>query len=127
MNKKTWFYAFIAAILAVVILIAALLNCSYMFTVANETDLKNYRDSSDVNNYYSDGECVPDAKTAAKIGEAIIDNMCNNKFLNFGVVTVEHDRVNRLWKVNKGSLFSKGGFVIIDQQNGEIVKALLNK
>lgn len=127
MNKKAWFYAFIAAILVVVILIAALFNCSYMFTVAKETDLKNYCESSDVNNYYSDGECVPDAKTAAKIGEAIIDNMCNSGFFSFGVVTVEHDSVNRLWKVSKGSLFSKGGFVIIDQQNGEIVKALLNK
>ena len=127
MNKKTRFYAFIAVILVVVILIVALLNCSYMFTVVKETDLKNYRESSDVNNYYSDGECVPDAKTAAKIGEAILDNMCNYSFLGFGVVTVEHDSENRLWKVSKGSLFSKGGFVVIDQQNGEIVKALLNK
>ena len=127
MNKKVWFYAFIAAILAVVILVAALLDCSYMFMAVKETDLENYRESSDANNYYFGGECVPDAKTAAKIGETIIDNMCNSDFFEFGVVTVEHDSENRLWKVSKGSLFSKGGFVVVDQRNGEIVKALLNK
>ena len=64
---------------------------------------------------------------AAKVGGCIIDNMCDKSGFNLGVTTVEYDSENRLWGVTKSYGFAKSGIVIIDQDTGEIVRALLQK
>lgn len=102
-------------------------NYSYFFVKPKETDLQYYLNLTPENNYYSSEECIPNAQTAARVGSIIIDNMCNKNVFDIGFITVEYDDANRLWKINKNYLFSQGGFVVIKQDTGEIVRALLNK
>lgn len=46
---------------------------------------------------------------------------------NFGIIRVEYDGENRLWEVSKSVGLTRAGFVIIDQDTGEIVRALFEK
>ena len=100
---------------------------SYIFIKPKEADLQYYLELPPDNNYYSSGECIPNAQTAARVGSIIIDNMCNRSGFNVGFISVEYDGANRLWLVNKSYYFSQGGCVVIRQDTGEIVRALLNK
>ena len=60
-------------------------------------------------------------------GLKFIDNICSETPIIFSITEVRYDEKNRLWKVNKSNLFAQGGFVIIEQDTGKIVRALLNK
>ncbi len=72
-----------------------------------------------------DAGYIPDAKTAKAVCEPMIDEMTGNKSL--GGVTIAYDAENRLWLVEKSYLFAPGGFVLIEQDSGKILKALLTK
>ena len=91
-----------------------------------QTDLKAYAAQfHPENNYLPAAGYIPDAKTAQRIGSCMIDAMTGNHL--FGSVDIAYDAENRLWKVNKAYLFHRGGFIIIEQDTGRVVKALLNK
>ncbi len=126
MKKHKCFYI-LAGLIGIMTVISLISNFSYVFVKPKDSDLQSYLELNPENNYYYDSECIPNAKTAAKIGGVIIDNMCNKGAFSIGFITVEYDAANRLWRVNKGYLFSQGGFVVIKQDTGEIVRALLNK
>lgn len=128
MNKRKWIYLAIGIFVIVVATVIAVVSiCSYSFVKAKEADLQSYLEMPSENNYYAYEACIPDAQTAARIGSALIDNMCEKSAFDVGFVTVEYDAANRLWRVNKGYLFSQGGFVILQQDTGEVVRALRNK
>ena len=127
MNKRMWICIVITILLTIVVAVTVISNCSYAFIKPKEADLQYYLDLAPENNYYSDKACISDAQTAARVGGAIVDNMCDKSIFNVGFISVEYDDANRLWKINKSYLFSQGGFVVIEQDTGEIVRALLNK
>lgn len=127
-QKKMLVFAF--TFLGVLIILGTLLflHESCFFVREEEANLQSYLEMPAENNYLPDEGHIPNAKTAAKIGSAIIDQMCQDDgVLGLGFVDVEYDKSNRLWKVNKGYMFHQGGFVIIEQDTGKIVKALFNK
>ncbi|MBR2353483.1 MAG: hypothetical protein IKA76_03155 [Clostridia bacterium] len=66
---------------------------------------------------------------AARVGSAIIDDMCGKGIFNlWSPITVSYDETNRLYRVQKGySIFNQGGFVILNQDTGEVVRALRYK
>lgn len=127
MNKKIWFIISLALMAILVMLILLSLNHACVFVKAKEANLRSELELSEENNFYYKKECVADAATAARIGSAIIDDMCDKGALDIGFVTVEYDSSNRLWKVTKSYLFSRGGYAVIDQDTGRIVRALLQK
>lgn len=127
MKKRIWLYIAIVLLVMIVVAIAVMSNCSYLFIKPEEANLQQYLELTPENNCYSSEGFIPDAQTAARVGSIIIDNMCNKSVFDVEFITVEYDGTNRLWKVNKSYLFSQSGFVIIKQDTGEIIRALLNK
>lgn len=126
MKKKIWFW--LCMIQAVIILVG---GCALLFTTPSvtyegEMDIRSYVDDfAEDNNYYPELGYIPDAKTAATVGEAVIDQLTGKHL--FGAVTVSYDPEARLWLVHKGYFPHAGGFVIIEQDSGRIIKALLCK
>ena len=105
----------------------SVLNYSYVFIKYKNSNLQDDLDLLPENNYYANEPCVPDAKTAAKIGSAILDNMCNASVFDlFRFTYVEYDEFNRVWRVTK-SYVRTSGLVLIDQDTGEIRRARFQK
>lgn len=126
MKKNIWFYLCIIQTVILFGVIIAGVWSSISNPKARKVDLGEYLSQfSEDNNFIPDTGYIPDAKTAKIVGSQIIDKLTNKSL--FGVTTVEYDDKNRLWKVEKGYLFSHGGFVIIEQDNGKVIKALLTK
>ena len=126
MKKKLWFW--LCLIEAAVILVggcAVLFSTPYVFS-EGEMDIRSYVDDlAEDNNYAPELGYIPDAKTAATVGGAVIDQLTGKHL--FGAVTVSYDPEARLWLVQKGYFPHAGGFVIIEQDSGRIIKALLCK
>ena len=126
MKKKIWFW--LCMIEAVIILIG---GCALLFTTPSviyegEMDVQAYLDDfSEDNNYYPELGYIPDAKTAATVGGAVIDQLTGKHL--FGAVTVSYDPEARLWLATKNYFPHDGGFVVIEQYSGKVIKALLNK
>lgn len=119
---------FIPLALCGLVVIAGIGMCLYRtFNVSfSKTDLKAYITQFDEGNcYLSENGYIPNAKAAREIGSCIIDNMVGSKSIGF--VNIEYDEINHLWKVSKGYLFNNGGFVVMDQYSGKVVKALMYK
>ena len=126
MKKKIWFWLCIAE--AVIILVGgcALLFATPSVTYEGEMDIQAYLDDfSEDNNYYPELGYIPDAKTAAAIGGAVIDKLTGKRL--FGAVTVSYDPEARLWLVTKNYFPHAGGYVVIEQDSGKIIQALLHK
>ena len=127
MKKSAWLYISIVLFVALLIMSISVLNYSYVFIKYENSNLQDDLDLLPENNYYADEPCVPDAKTAARIGSAVLDNMCNaSGFGLFRFTYVEYDEANRVWRVTK-SYVRTSGIVIIDQDTGEIIRALFQK
>ena len=126
MKKKIWFCLFL--IEAVIILVG---GCALLFTTPSvtyegEMDVQAYLDDfSEDNNYYPELGYIPDEKTAATVGGAVIDQLTGKHL--FGAVTVSYDPEARLWLVTKNYFPHNGGFVVIEQDSSKVIKALLNK
>ena len=126
MKRQVWFYLCVIQAIVIVGFILLVICPSIVISEPTNVDLKEYLDSfSEGNNYLPEAGYIPDAETAKVVGSAIIDKLTGKKL--FGGTTVEYDEENRLWLVNKGYLFHQGGFVVIDQDSGKVVKALLKK
>ena len=113
---------------AVIILVGgcALLFATPSVTYEGETDLQAYTDDLiEENNNYPEVGYIPDVKTAAAIGGAVIDKLTGKRL--FGAVTVSYDPDVRLWLVTKNYFPHAGGYVVIEQDSGKIIKALLHK
>ena len=126
MKRKLWFWLCIAE--AVIILAGgcALLFATPSVTYEGETDLQAYLDDLTEDNYnYPEVGYIPDAKTAAAVGGAVIDQLTGRHL--FGAVTVSYDPEARLWLVHKGYFPHAGGYAVIEQDSGRIVTALLCK
>jgi len=118
----------ICIIETVILLVLIISSIFQSFLVSNpeSADLKEFISTfTEENNYFPEVGYIPDASTAKAIGSRIIDNLAQHK--GFGITTVTYDQENRLWLVDKGYLFSRGGFVIIEQDSGKVIKALLSK
>ena len=126
MKKKIWFW--LCLIEAAVILVG---GCAVLFSAPSvfyegEMDIRSYVDDlAEDNNYAPEVGYIPDAKTAATVGGAVIDQLTGKHL--FGAVTVSYDPEARLWLVHKGYFPHAGGFVVIEQDSGRIIKALLCK
>ena len=126
MKKKLWFW--ICLIETAVILVG---GCAVLFSTPfvsyeGEMDIRSYVDDfAEDNNFTPEVGYIPDYKTAGEIGGAIIDELTGKSL--FGAVTVSYDPEARLWLVHKGYFPHAGGFVIIEQDSGRIIKALLCK
>lgn len=126
MKRKCWFYL---CIIQTVLLLGAVCLAIWPSLTAEKlqkTDLTEYVvQFSEENNYLPDAGYIPDTETAKAVGSVVIDKLTGNSL--FGTITVKYDEDNRLWKISKSYLFRQGGFVIIEQDSGKIVKALLTK
>ena len=126
MKKKLWFW--LCLIEAVVILAG---GCAVLFTTPyvtyeGEMDVAAYvSEFAEDNNYAPEVGYIPDYETAAEIGGAIIDELTGYRL--FGAVSVSYDAENRLWLVRKNYFPWGGGFVVIEQDTGRVIKALLHK
>ena len=126
MKKKLWFW--LCLIEAAVILVG---GCAVLFSTPSvfyegEMDIRSYVDDlAEDNNYAPEVGYIPDYETAGEIGGAIIDELTGEK--GIGAVTVCYDADNRLWLVTKNYFPHDGGFVVIEQDSGKVIKALLNK
>ena len=126
MKTKVLFYLCIIQSIIIIVLVLTIVPQKFTVTNTEVLNLREYVDSFDVdNNYLPDVGYIPDAETANAIGSAIIDKLTGHSLL--GVSTVIYDEENRLWMVERGYLFSPGAFVVIEQDTGRIIKALLNK
>lgn len=128
MIKKIWFYLCLIQFAIIAGIFGILLWSSLSTPNLKRADLKEYIEQfSPDNNYIPDTGYVPDARTAKIIGSQIIDNFTGNSRFCPSSVTVKYDEENRLWLVEKGYFYSHGGFIIIEQDSGKIIKALLTK
>lgn len=126
MKTKVLFYLCIIQSIIIIVLVLTIVPQKFTVTNTEVLNLREYVDSFDVdNNCLPDVGYIPDAETADAIGSAIIDKLTGNFLL--GVSTVTYDEENRLWMVERGYLFSQGAFVVIEQDTGRIIKALLYK
>ena len=126
MKTKVLFYLCIIQSIIIIVLVLTIVPQKFTVTNTEVLNLREYVDSFDVdNNYLPDVGYIPDAETADAIGSAIIDKLTGHSLL--GVSTVTYDEENRLWMVERGYLFSQGAFVVIEQDTGRIIKALLYK
>lgn len=126
MKKKIWFW--LCMVEAAIILVGgcALLFATPSVTYGGEMDIQAYlEDIPEGNNNYPEVGYIPDAKTAAAVGSAVIDQLTGKNL--FGAVTVSYDPDARLWLVHKGYFPHAGGYVVIEQDSGRIVTALLCK
>lgn len=127
MKKKFWFYLCIIQAIILASMIAVFLWSSFSPVHYEKTNLQELLEELEGQNYLPETGYIPDAKTAKIVGACIIDNLTEHSRFRISSVTVEYDEENRLWLVSKGYLFSHGGFVVIEQDSGKIVKALLMK
>ncbi len=126
MKKKIWFW--LCMVEAAIILVGgcALLFATPSVTYEGEMDIQAYlEDIPEGNNNSPEAGYIPDAKIAAAVGGVVIDQLTGKHL--FGAVTVSYDPDARLWLVHKGYFPHAGGYVIIEQDSGRIVTALLCK
>ena len=126
MKTRVCFFLCIIQLIIIVVLVLTIMPRKIIVNSTEGIDLQEYVDSFPVdNNCIPDVGYIPDVKTADAVGSAIIDKLTGCSF--FGGTTVTYDEKNRLWMVERGYLFSPGAFVIIEQDTGRIIKALLYK
>ena len=126
MKKKSLIYLSVIQTIIILVFILITICSSVLFTKPQKADLTEYlSELSEEHNYFPDRGYIPDAETAKAVGEKIIDSLTGNKGL--GAISIKYDEENRLWQVGKSYLFRGGGFVIIEQDSGRVIKALLTK
>ena len=127
--KKRWFYISVIQSGILILITVFTLISAFKTQTYQERNLKAYIDQfAEENNYFSYNGYIPDAKTAKIIGSQIIDKMTGGNRYEISGMTVEYDPENRLWMVSKEYLNGRhGGFVIMEQDSGKVVKALLTK
>ena len=128
MNKKT---KVISIIVISVMFVSLLLFLPHKRTVKC-VDLRqelDYIDRYPDNNCISYGCNIVDAETARLFGSMVINNMCGVNGISINTINVSYDSNNRLWLVQKTYIlpYSNGGYVIIDQDSGRILLALMYK
>lgn len=129
MQKKIWFYLCIIQTIIIMAFIGGLLfialpelSAPEYELVDSEAFLNSFRQD---NNFIPEKGYIPDAQTAKVVGGEIIDRLTGKTF--GGATTVEYDELNRRWIVHKNYFPSGGAFVVIEQDSGKVIKALLSK
>lgn len=113
----------------IIIIISILLGISVLGNLFAYIDIIRVQDGS-IRNYEhmlsghipKEG-CVPNVKAAVKIADAVFDNIG----IKYGVYTVEYDKDEEIWIVQKGWFLMSGGYVLIKKSNGEIIETWMNK
>lgn len=127
MKSKVWFYLCIFQAIIMGLVFTMLLP-SFTNKDLQQVDLVEYLSQFDEkNNYLPDTGYIPDAKTAVAVGSAILDELVGNGYSPINSTAIEYDEQNRLWLIKKSYFPHHGGFVIVEQDSGKIVKALLTK
>ncbi|MDR1821558.1 MAG: hypothetical protein LBQ91_03870 [Oscillospiraceae bacterium] len=126
MKKKLWFYICMAQALLIILTVTIFLWKQIAPVKAKETDLQNYIDLAEQYYYVPEKGYIPDAKTAAKIGESLIDSLSGEH--RAGKVTVEYDAENRVWHIRKVYwhnplvvVFGGAGGTLLEQDSGRIL------
>ena len=127
MKKKIWFYHCIIEVVIIIVGLCCVIPRVVTPKVSNADLAEFVCQFDESNNYVPEVGYIPDAKTAAVVGGEIIENLAPGGGKIFGDVIVTYDAENRLWMVDKNYLFNRGGFVVIEQDTGRVIKALLNK
>lgn len=132
MKRKMWFYVCIIQTAILITMIAVSLWSSFSAVTVEKVNLEEYLEKDESSDYFPEAGYISDAITAKIIGSQIIDKMVGNSHFHPGRVTVEYDEENRLWKISKGYFygfftFGPGGVIVIEQDNGKIVKAFMTK
>lgn len=126
MHKKIWFYICIFQTVIIVIGTLAIFLPSFTTPKAEEVDVVEFLDSyTEGNNFVPEQGYIPDSQTAKIVGSKIIDELTGESW--FGNTIVEYDSANRLWLIHRTYLLNRGGFVVIEQDTGRVIKALLYK
>ena len=124
--KKIWFYL---CVIQTVIIVGGLLFMilfSKGVPKVEKEDLVAYlSEFSEENNYIPRYGYISDAKTAKRVGSAILDELSGNNFIGF--ISIVYDEKNHLWMVKKNYLFGDDCFVVIEQDSGKIIKVLFTK
>lgn len=126
MKNRVWFYLCIIQTIALFAAVLFLIIGVFPWTPEPQTvDLNEYlQQFAEENNFVPDVGYIPDARTAKTVGSAIIEQLCGIKY---GFVEIAYDRQNRLWRVERWNLFHPGAMVVIEQDSGKVIKALLSK
>lgn len=129
MQKKIWFYLCIIQTVVIIVFIGGLLFISLPELTAPEYELVDsdalLNSLREDNNFIPDEGYIPDAHTAKVVGGEIIDRLTGKTFGR--ATTVEYDELNRRWIVHKNYFLNGGAFVVIEQDSGKVIKALLYK
>ena len=126
MHKKIWFYICIFQAVIIVIGTLAIFLPSFTTPKAEEVDVVEFLDSyTEGNNFVPEQGYIPDSQTAKIVGSKIIDELTGESW--FGNTIVEYDSANRLWLIHRTYLLNRGGVVVIEQDTGRVIKALLYK
>ena len=126
MKERIWLRLCILEAALILILGLALILSSRSILYVGESDVSAYlTEYPDAPAHVPEEGYVPDAKTAGAIGGPVVDKMTGGGFL--GSVMVSYDPDDRLWMVTKTYFPYGGGFVIIEQDTGRILLALLHK
>ena len=132
MKRKVWFYLFwiYLGISLMTLTFGAFLELSsYKVQESNiGSFLDEYNSYAEVDGGYVPAYgYIPDAKTAVKVGGAIIDGICKPDWALLETVSVEYESVNRLWKVQKGYLPYASAIVVLDQDTGKVLAFVRQK
>ena len=113
-------------LIVIVGLVIMIVPENFTYDDREDVDLKAYVESfSEDNNYLPDVGYIHNAETANAIGSALIDKLTGHSMFGGSIVT--YDKEKRLWMVERGYLFSRGAFVVIEQDTGRIIIVLLYK
>ena len=118
----------IIVILLFIFIISIIINI-FLYNVKFNYNITEVKDGSIescqhiFNGYVPDGGYVPDAKTAVKIADAILENMD----MEGGEYIVEYDKASEIWIVHKARILKNGAYIIINQMDGKIIEAWKTK
>lgn len=135
---KKWFWLFI--VLSIVVIVESIFLIGMLIEPRLRVDLECNLEEL-LNDFSYDGlimseqgaVAVPDAESAAAIGGAIIDHICEEHgrtvlpWEKGSNTSVKYDPNMRLWSVTKGYFMHRGATVLIEQDTGQIINIKFRK
>jgi len=126
MKNRVWFYlCILQSIVIFATVLFLIIGISPRTPEPKMVDLNEYlQQFADSNNFVPEVGYIPDAQTAKSVGSAVIEQLCGIKY---GFTEIAYDQQNRLWRIEKWNPFHPGAMVVIEQDSGKVIKALLSK
>ena len=132
MKSKVWFYLFWILFVIMFFTFAIMVYSHFSASQYKKADVGSYLEDQlayreAYGGYVPKDGYIPDAKTAAKVAEAIVDATFSDRLNVFPATLVEYDAESRLWKVNVGYLFHQGATIVLNQDTGEVLDIVFHK